>query len=117
MILPPQYGSIKTLDEFLHLVLKAYPDVETIIDKFVDGQSDEYKGLHYFTVKDHVTVVHIRQHGKIWQVNRSSNIRKTAGYERYVKALWDVEELQYDERIVTYKCFIDEWLPWETVRL
>lgn len=116
MVLPSQYSTLKTLDEFLNFVLKAYPDVETIVDKIVDGQSNEYKGFHHFSVLDHVTTIHVRQHGKIWQINRSSNIRNTAGYERYVKALWDVEELQYDERIVTYKCFIDEWLPWQTIR-
>lgn len=117
MALPSKYSAIKTLDEFLHLVLNAYPTVEDVVDKIVDGQSDEYKGFHHFSVLEHITAVHIRQQGKIWQVNRSSNIRNTAGYERYVKALWDVEELQYDERIVTYRCFMDGWLPWQTIRL
>lgn len=116
MVLPSQYSAINTLDEFLHTVLKAYSDVEAVVDKIVDGQSNEFKGFHHFSVLDHVTTIHVRQQGKIWQINRSSNIRNTAGYERYVKAIWDVKELQYDERIVTYKCFIDEWLPWQTIR-
>ncbi len=117
MTLPPIYNNVKTLDEFLKLVLKAYPTAEDCIDKIVDGISDEYKGFHHFSILDHVTTVAIRQHGKTYQVNRSSNIRNTAGYERYIKAHIDTEELQYDERIITYRPFIDEWLEWRTIGL
>lgn len=117
IVIPPQYASYQTLDGFLMAVLKAYPTLKEVLDKFVDQSTDEYKAFHVLSLKDHVTLLHFRQHGVTFQLNRSSNIRYTAGYERYVLNEYDVEELQEDERIISYKPFIDEWLEWRTVPL
>jgi len=117
MAKPAAYASVATLDEFLKIMLKAYPDVTVAIANMTDGSSDPYKGFHHFTTTSKITTVNIRQYGIVYQVNRSSNIRDTSGYERYVTAVVDDIEMQHDETVVTYRLFDDMWHPWVTIPL
>lgn len=117
MIMPPKYASLNTVDELLVSVLLAYPTAENVLNSIIDGSSDEYKAFHILSLKSHVTMIHVRQFGVTYQLSRVSNIRGSTGYERYVKSVWTKDPLQEDERIVTYKTFINKWLPWVTVKL
>ena len=116
MLVPVQYRNMD-LTEFLAKVLYAYPSVEAGIDRIVDGMSDEYKAFHILSLRVQVTTIWFRQRGYTWQVNRASNIRNTAGYERYVKTLWHHDPKQPDEHNIAYRTFSDKWYPWVTLRL
>lgn len=117
MILPAKYSRFDDLSQFIEHVIKAFGDTEALLNTLTDGKSDEYKALHLFSTKAHVPVIAIRHLGNTYHLKRVSNIRGTVGYEQYAYHHYDVDELQYDERIVTYRYFMDEWLPWVTIKL
>ena len=102
---------------FMYTVCNAYPNVETVIEKLIDYVSEEYKAFHAKTVSEHITLIWIQQRGKTYQVSRVSNIRDTTGFERYVAAHWDTDDLKEYNINIAYRVYKDEWYDWQTIKI
>lgn len=112
-------GRMGTLDlkQFLIEYLKPYPNVEDAIKELTDGQSEAYHLFHAKSVEAHVGLLQIRQRGVTYQVNRKSNIRGTAAYERYIYAVNADNPLWKDDVNVACRTFRRNWDEWFTIRL
>lgn len=106
-----------SLKEFLIEVLAPYPDVLEAIKRITDGQSPEYRAFHLKSTTEHVGLIQIRQRGITYQVNRKSNIRGTAAYERYIYTVYEDNPLWTDDVNVACRYFRAQWDPWFTIRL
>lgn len=105
------------LAQLLEEVLKAYPGVVPALDLLTDGLSVEYAAFHRESVRAHTGLIHFKHRGVVYQLTRVSNIRNTNGYERYTYAIWNDEHQQADDPNIAYSIYIDEFLPWVTIRL
>lgn len=105
------------LAQVLEEVLLAYPGVVTALDLLTDGMSPEYVAFHRESLKAHTGLIHFKHRGVVYQLSRVSNIRNTSGHERYTYAVWNDEHMQEDDPNIAYSIYIDEFLPWVTIRL
>lgn len=102
---------------FFKSKLEPYSNIKQQLEMMVDGASANYQELHRLSYAAHVGLIHIRHRGITYQITRSSNIRNTAGFERYVLEVWDENRLWKDEPNLAVKFFRRNWEEWHTIRL
>lgn len=122
MLLPPQpteptapYAGLN-LASFLEKVLKAYPDVENVVDKLCTDPTMSV-AFHYYMVTEHFAGMQIFQRGKCYYITRNSSIRNTSSYELYSWVLWSENPAgNVDENPkVAYRLYSEKWHSWVAV--
>lgn len=109
--------SYENLKKFLVDNLAPYPDVHDVLVTMTNGTSSLYHQFHDLSTKAHVGLIHVRHRGMTYQISRTSNVRNTAGYERYMLEDYHENKLWKDEPNVACKFFRRQWEEWFTIRL
>lgn len=115
--LPPQYRDL-SLHDFLELILRAYPEVESVAKELADMSSEKAQAFHHYMVKEHYSGIKLLQRGLTYYITRVSNIRNTAGYEQYTSMLWNKADTanSQDNPAISYCLFRSRWKEWTPIK-
>lgn len=112
-------GIAAPVESFLTQLVPAYPSLEDVLKLLSDGISADYKQFNKLMTNAHTTMVQFKHRGVVWNLWRLSTMRGTPGFDRFKYGIFHEyeSEAELNDPNVKFRCYIDDWLDWQTINL